>query len=544
MRKRTPALLVASVALALSQMPGYAEERIDYEINARIRKEGREHSQIMRTVHVLTDVHGPRLTGSPNHKAAAEWAIKQMSAWGLENGHLEPWTFGHPGWLNERFAGHIIAPVKDSLVGEVLAWTPGTNGAVAGKAVRIEPPRCRAGDNNRENCPTRDELTIYLDSARERVKGRMVLVGAPEKVGVAFTPPPLRRDEEMVRRQYDLENPAASPFANRQDPIREPGRLSANEINAQIDQFLLGAGALVRINDGGRDHGQIRAFNNRTFDPAKTVPTVILRNEDYGRISRILDDERDVELEFTIVNRMYPEGQTSYNAIAEIPGSDKRHEVVMLGAHLDSWHAATGATDNAIGSAIMMEAARILKAIGVTPRRTIRVALWSGEEQGLLGSKAYVREHFGTFENPKPEFHTFNGYFNIDSGTGRIRGASVFGPKATGAVLRDALAPFEDFSIIGATTTKSRRAGGTDSTSFNEAGLPGIGLGQDPIQYQSHTWHTNLDTYERIVEEDVVRAAIAVAGAVYHVAMRDEMLPRFTKEEMPAPAKPASGTTP
>jgi carboxypeptidase Q len=530
-------LVLASAVLA-------ADERVDYEVNARIRNEGRERSQVMRTLHVLTDLHGPRLTGSPNHKAAAEWALGQMREWGLENAHLEPWTFGHVGWLNERFAGYIVSPVKDSLVGEVLAWTPGTNGAVTGKAVRIEPPRCRPGDNNRENCPTRDELTIYLESARDRVKGRMVLVGAPEKVGVAFTPSALRRDEDTVRRQYDLDNPAASPLASRQDPVREPGRLSTNEINEQIDQFLLGAGALVRINDAGRDHGQIRAFNNRTFDPAKTVATVILRNEDYGRISRILDDKTEVELEFAIVSRTYPDGQTSYNAIAEIPGSDKRSEVVMLGAHLDSWHAATGATDNGIGSAIMMEATRILKAIGVRPRRTIRVALWSGEEQGLLGSKAYVREHFGTFESPKPEFHTFNGYFNIDSGTGRIRGASVFGPKAAGAVLRDALAPFEDFGIVGAGTTKSRRAGGTDSTSFNEAGLPGIGLGQDPIQYQSHTWHTNLDTYERIVEEDVVRAAIAVAGAVYHVAMRDEMLPRFSKEEMPAPTKPASGTTP
>ncbi len=529
--------LVASASLA-------ADERIDYEVNERIRSEGRQRSQVMRTLHFLTDVYGPRLTGSPNHKSAAEWALKQMREWGLENAHLEPWEFGHPGWLNERFSGHIVAPAKDPLVGEVLAWTPGTNGTLTGKAVRIEPPRCRPGEGNRETCPTREELIVYLDSARDLVKARMVLIGAPQKVTVTFAPPPLRRDDEQVRRQYDPDNLSASPFANRQDPEREPGRLSTNEINEQIDQFLLASGALMRINDAGRDHGQIRAFNNRTFDPAKTVPTVILRNEDYGRISRILDDRTDVELEFTIVNRLYPEGRTSYNAIAEIPGTDRRSEVVMLGAHLDSWHAATGATDNGIGSAIMIEAARILQTVGVKPRRTIRVALWSGEEQGLLGSKAYVREHLGTFENPKPEFHTFNGYFNIDSGTGRIRGASIFGPKSAGAVLRDALAPFEDFGVAGATTTRSRRAGGTDSTSFNEAGLPGIGLGQDPIQYQSYTWHTNLDTYERIVEEDVIRAAIIVAGAVYHVAMRDEMLPRFSKAEMPEPTKPPQRTTP
>ncbi|MGH9349154.1 MAG: M20/M25/M40 family metallo-hydrolase, partial [Vicinamibacterales bacterium] len=474
---------------------------------------------------------------------AADWALTEMRKWGLQNAHLEPWAFGHPGWSNERFSAHITAPVADALVGEVLAWTPSTTGTATGAAVRIEPPQCRPGAANRESCPTREELAVFLDGARDRVTGRMVLVGPHEKVSVTFAPETLRRPDEQVRRQYDLENPAASPFANRQAPEREPGRLSRNEINEEIDRFLLAGGALLRINDAARDHGQVRAFNNRTFDPAKTVPTVILRNEDYGRISRMLDSKIGVEIEIAIVNRIHPEGRTSYNAIAEIPGGDKRHEVVMLGAHLDSWHAATGATDNGIGSAIMMEAARILAAIGVRPRRTIRVALWSGEEQGLLGSKAYVKEHFGTFEQPKPEFHTFNGYFNIDSGTGRIRGASIFGPKAAGAVLRDAFAAFEDFGIVGASTTRSRRSGGTDSTSFNEAGLPGIGLGQDPIQYRSHTWHTNLDTYERIVEEDVVRAAIAIAGVVYHVAMREAMLPRFSTAEMPEPARPAQRPT-
>jgi Zn-dependent M28 family amino/carboxypeptidase len=192
----------------------------------------------------------------------------------------------------------------------------------------------------------------------------------------------------------------------------------------------------------------------------------------------------------------------------------------------------------------MMEAARILKAIGVQPRRTIRVALWGGEEQGLLGSKAYVKEHFGTFENPKPEFHKFAGYFNVDSGTGRIRGASVFGPPEAATILREAFAPFEDLGMMGALATNSRRSGGTDSTSFNEAGLPGIGLSQDPIEYGTYTWHTNLDTFERIIEEDVKKSAIAIAAAVYHLAMRDEMLPRFSKEDMPPPpaAPPVSGT--
>jgi hypothetical protein len=548
------ALLGLGAALA-------AEEKIDFAAIAKIRKEGRERSHVLRTLHQLTDVHGPRLTGSPNHKAAAEWALGQLRAWGLENAHLEPWEFGHPGWLNERFAGYIVSPVKDSLVGEVLAWTPSTSGAVRAHAVRIEPPRCAPAPARGEtpplgppaqaaesNCPTQEQLTAALDAAKDRVKGKIVLVGAHTKVPVNFNPAPLRRDDDQIRRQFDPDNPA-SPFggpdnARERDRTPDPSRLNANKINEQIDQFLLANGALLRLNDAGRDHGQIRAFQNRTYDVTKALPTVVLRNEDYGRISRILDDGTPVELEFNIVNQSYPEGHTSYNAIAEIPGTDKKAEVVMLGGHLDSWHSATGATDNAIGCTIMMEAARILKASGLKPRRTVRVALWSGEEQGLLGSKAYVKEHFGSFENPKPEFQTFNGYFNVDSGTGRIRGASVFGPKSAGAVLREILAPFEDFGIAGASTTGRRRAGGTDSTSFNEAGLPGIGLGQDPIQYNSHTWHTNLDTYERIVEEDAIKSAIAVAAAVLHVANRDEMLPRFPKDQMPPPPPPAAPVTP
>jgi len=260
---------------------------------------------------------------------------------------------------------------------------------------------------------------------------------------------------------------------------------------------------------------------------------VVMSNEDYGRITRILADGTDVTLEFNIVNHVYPEGTTSYNTVAEIPGSDKADEVIMLGGHLDSWHAATGATDNAIGCAIMMEAARILKTLGVKPRRTIRVALWSGEEEGLLGSIAYVKEHFGSFENPKPGYEKFGGYFNIDSGTGRVRGASVFGPPEASTIMAGILAPFKNDGLFGTAQSRSRTLGGSDNTSFNNAGLPGIGMGQDPIEYQTHTWHTNLDTYERILEDDVKKDAVEVAWGVYQLAMRDDLLPRFSKDAMP-----------
>ena len=307
--------------------------------------------------------------------------------------------------------------------------------------------------------------------------------------------------------------------------------LSNTQINDQLYQFLLANGALLRVNDAGRDHGQIRAFANPSYDPTKAIPTVVLRNEDYGRISRLLAAGQTVELEFDIVNHVYPEGRTSYNTTAEIPG--ETDEVVMLGGHLDSWHAATGATDNAIGCAVVMEAARILKAIGVKPRRTIRVALWSGEEQGLRGSRAYVRQQFGSFEEPKGAYGKFGGYVNIDTGTGRARYLTVFGPAAAATTVREAIAPFKDLGVLGANATRSRQGSNSDHSTFNEAGLPGINVMQDPIEYDTATWHSNLDTYERIVEEDVIKSAIVVAATVYHLATRDEPLPRFSNDEMP-----------
>jgi hypothetical protein len=523
MRASTAFLWLAIVS-ALSAWPA-AQESLDAEVYWKIRREATERSQILRTLHMLTDRYGPRLTGSPNLRGAQDWVVQQATDWGLENARLEPWDFGHPGWLNERLAAHVVSPVKDALVVEALAWTAGTNGPLTAQTTSIELPAK----------PTKEKLAAYLESVRDRVHGRIVMVGPPQRVPVTIDPPGKRREDAAVRAQFDPDAGPATPPAGPAAADRpDPSVLSTNQINEQVDQFLVSAGAAARVNDAGRDHGQIRAFHNRTFDVAKAVPTIVMRNEDYGRLARLMADGAPVQLELDIVNRTFPEGRTQHNVIAEIPGTDKAQEVVMLGGHLDSWHAATGATDNAIGCAVMLEAIRILKAVGVKPRRTIRVALWSGEEQGLLGSQAYVRDHFGSFEKPKAEYDLFGGYFNIDSGTGRARGMTVFGPPEAAAVLRQAVAPFAANGLLGATHTRSRRRGGTDSTSFNEAGLPGIGITQDPIEYQTHSWHTNLDTYERIIESDAQQSAMAIAAAVYHLAMRNELLPRFTKDAMPA----------
>ena len=557
MKKTFPVLLLLFCILIQSVAPAPAQTVANQaDVYARIRKEGMDNSQIMRTLHYFTDVYGPRLTGSPNHVAAANWAVKQMTEWGLENAHLESWDFEHPGWVNVRASGFITAPVQDSLVFEVLAWTPGTKKAVRGDAFQLILPTTPSPNNpNFPLPPTQAELTAYFDSIKSQVQGKMVLIGKPAVVPVNINPQPKRLNDEDLKKRFD---PSATPpvFPTPQPtPTPREGQLNFQQVAEQLDKFLLDNKAAVRINDAGREHGQIRAFNNRSYDVTKTVPTVVMRNEDFGRIARIMANGTPVSLEFDIQNRSFPEKPLkskdgvkpeylSYNTIAEIKGTEKPDEVIMLGGHLDSWHAATGATDNAIGCAIMMEAARILKTIGVRPRRTIRVALWSGEEQGLLGSQAYVKQHFGSFENPQPGYEKFGGYFNIDSGTGRARGMAIFGPPEAASVLREALAPYAEFGFMGVISTRSRGLGGSDHTSFNQAGLPGIGVQQDPIEYGTHTWHTNLDTYERIIEDDVKKSAIIIASAVYVLAMRDELLPRYSPDQMPANPNPAPTPSP
>ncbi len=506
--------------------PGVVFAQTAEEIHERIVEEGTKNSQVVKTVQILTDVYGPRLTGSPNMKAANEWTAKQMTEWGMVNATLDPWDFGHPGWTNERASGFITAPVRDSLVFEVLAWSPSTNGVAKSQAFNFVLP----------NRPTQAELDAYFNSIRNDIKGKIVIYGEPNSVPVNIDPPAKRIPSDVVKSRVDpyRTTPAGQGPQFTPPPPKE-GALPFGEVTEQVNKFFMDNGVLVRVNDAGREHGQIRAFSfsRGDYDVAKTVPTVVLRNEDFGRIARLLKMGRQVELEFDIRNTTYPEGRTQYNTTAEIVGTDKKDEVIMLGGHLDSWHSATGATDNATGCAVMMEAARILKAIGVQPRRTIRVALWSGEEQGLLGSQAYVKKHFGSAENPTPAWSKFGGYFNHDTGTGRIRAMTVFGPPETASILRGIVGRYSFMGLEGVAATASRNIGGSDHTSFNNAGLPGIGTTLDPIEYGSHTWHTNLDTFERIIPEDLRQSAIVIAAAVYELSMRDELLPRFAADKMP-----------
>ena len=547
------------------------------DVYTQIRIEETNNSKIMWIIHEIADVYGPRLTGTPNLKAADDWAVRTMTSWGLVNAHLEPWTFQPPsaatpvpGWENVELSAEAVAPFHAPLLVEPLAWTPSTHGVVTAPVVLITPPGMTlppfrgfgappppppaastgtpppmpapAPKAAPEPQPTQAELDAYLNSVRDQVRGAIVLVGRHVQVPEDFTPAPLRRSDEEWKERFDPRNPRP-PFNFQPPPPPPPGHLTRQEVNRVVDQFLVDNGALVRVNDAGRPHGVIVAQQNGTYDWSRAVPTLVMRNEDYGRIARLLADGALVTLRVNIQNREFPDSATVYNAIGEIPGSDKKDQIVMLGGHYDSWHDATGATDNGIGSAMMLEAVRILAALHLHPRRTIRIALWSGEEEGLLGSLAYVREHFGSFENPKPEFASLDAYFNIDSGTGKPRGAYIFGPPEAVDMIRDTLMPFADWGFTGASASTTRRTGGTDSTSFNNAGLPGIGLAQDPFDYSSFTHHTTLDTYERIYEEDVREGAVEIASAVYAVAMADQMVPRFAAEPMPRPVpEPAPGS--
>ncbi|HEV2196026.1 MAG TPA: M20/M25/M40 family metallo-hydrolase [Candidatus Acidoferrum sp.] len=559
-------MLVALPATA--QAPGLSD------VYAQIRAEETNNSKIMWIIHEVADVYGPRVTGTPNLKAADDWALKTMASWGLVNTHLEPWTFQPPsaatpvpGWENVDLLAEAVTPFHGQLMVKPLAWTPSTKGVVTAKVVLLDPPgmalprggfnffggsepppepkwaappmpaKEKAGDPKQ---PTQAELDAYLNSVKDKVRGAIVFVGKHVEVAEEMNPAPMRRSEDEWKSRF---GPNAKPFRFPEQPKLAEGQLTRGEIARQIEQFLVDSGALACVIDAGRPHGIIIAQQNGTYDWTRAVPTLVMRNEDYGRVTRVMADGTPVTLKINIQNKEYPEGTTAYNAIGEIPGTDKKDEIVMLGGHYDSWHDATGATDNGIGSSMMLEAARILATLHVKPRRTIRIALWSGEEEGLLGSLAYVQQHFGSFENQKPEYAKLDAYFNIDSGTGKPRGAGVFGPPAAADMVREALTPFADWGFMGATASDSRRTGGTDSTSFNNAGLPGIGLAQDSFDYGSFTHHTNLDTYERIYEEDVREGAVEIASAVYAIAMADQMVPRFKDSEMPKPVpEPGPGS--
>jgi carboxypeptidase Q len=535
--------LVLLLPLVLSPLPLGAEEPVDLAMMTRIRDEGLHHSQVMDTLYHLTDLIGPRLTGSPQLKQANEWTRDHMAGWGLVNAHLEGYPFGH-GWSFSNCQVRMISPRAAVLLALPKAWTPGTQGPVRGAAMRIK-------------AATPEDLEAY----RGKVAGKVLLLddaydfNAPAEPrtmpdGLLFSTVPERFSKE------DLEKISTSEVRRERNRNRRSEFAQRMRMRQSLREFAEKEKVLATIEVSPRTDGILGVGGGASWEAGKqaAIPGLVMSAEHYNEILRLLDHDQPVELEVDIAARFHDEDPQAYNTVAEIPGSDKKDEVVLAGAHLDSWHTGTGATDDAAGCAVMMEAARILKALGVKPRRTIRIALWSGEEQAVLGSGFYVRQHYATrppstgedkdtpdyFREPtwplqlKPEHARISAYFNLDNGGGKIRGIYAQENAAVMPIFAAWIAPFAD---LGAATVSMRSTGSTDHVQFDAVGIPAFQFIQDQLDYFSHTHHTNLDTYDHVPAQDMIQASIVVAAFLYDAAMRPELLPRKPLPQGP-PQKP------
>ena len=513
MRKHRKALLTLLLIVVVIPLRAQAPTAVELNAIYQIKDEGFNHSQVMEIMSYLSDVYGPRLTNSPNIKQAADWAMGKMKEWQLANVHLEQWgPFGR-GWSNERFSLQAISPRPFPLIAYAKSWTPGTNGVVTAEAVWA---------------PIQKEED--MESYRGRLKGKFVLTAQQPEI------PP--RTEAQFHRYTDAElvEEATQPVPAARAEDRFARFRAQRELNEKIQKFLVEEGVAAWLEPSPGDDGTVFVSSGGGRDPKDppAPPRVAVANENYGRLVRMLEKKVPVTLQADIQNKFYDDNLNSFNIIGEIPGSDKAKadEIVMIGAHFDSWHSGTGATDNGAGSGVMLEAMRILKATGVRLRRTVRIGLWTGEEQGLLGSRAYVKQHFADWEPDTPdrekikvlpEHAKLDAYYNVDNGSGKIRGIYLQGNEAIAPLFAEWIEPFHN---LGMTTLTIRNTGGTDHLSFDAVGLPGFQFIQDPLDYDTRTHHSNMDVYERIQEPDMKQMAVIVASFVYLTANRDEMVPR------------------
>jgi carboxypeptidase Q len=528
-RKRTLAMFLCLIALLTAGM-ATAQEKIDLDAANRIRDTALNHSQIMEMVGYLTDVTGPRLTGSPNLKRAEEYARDKLREWGLENAHLEAWgPFGR-GWSLEGFTANVISPRFSPLIAYPKAWSPGTDGVVRGEVVLLD-------------VKTVDDFDKY----KGQLKGKIILFSQARHVDPLFDPPAHRQTDEELLRLANAQPPGEPrPFQF------TPEQRSAEELNYRKWRLIQDEGAAVVMQPSYRDAGTVYVtsvtvpyspdvpFEKRAhaWDLSKPVvtPQVNVAAEQYNRIVRLVMRGIPVQLEVNIGVRFSDEDPMSYNVIAEIPGTDLKDEVVMVGGSIDSWHSGSGATDNAAGAATALEVIRILQALKLKPRRTIRIGLWSAEEQGTLGSHAYVAAHLGrkisgAEDQPgsahyefKPEREKFDAYFNFDYGTGRIRGLYLQGNEAARPIFRDLLEPYKD---LGASTLSIAGIAATDHVPFDEVGLPAFQWIRDYMEGDNtRAPHTNMDTYDHVLEDDLKQSAAVAASLIYHLAIRNERVPR------------------
>jgi carboxypeptidase Q len=522
----------AFIALAVLTAIGFVQaqtEKNDYATIGRIRDEGLNRSQVMDHVSWLSDVYGPRLTGSPAIQQASEWAMKKFNEWGLTNVHQERWKFGK-GWSLVRFSAHLVEPQVQPLIGFPVEWSAGTKGTVTADVVRAQ-------------------ITNEADFAKYRGKlaGKVLLTQPARQVRMLEGPVILRMDDKWTAEAEHTPVPAARGGRGAAAPDDEPGggRGAQAAFRQKLADFLAAEGA-VAVFERGSDSDMAAGGSDLTWQqqhpdggtifPAGAaprdehagsgVPRVTLAVEHYNRMIRILDKGIPVKVELDVESKYYDEtGMNGFNTIADFPGTDLASELVVLGAHFDSHPYATGATDNATGSAAMMEAVRILKAIGVKPRRTIRVALWGGEEQGLLGSRAYVKEHLADIETMalKPEHAKLAAYFNSDNGTGRVRGIWMQGNLAVRPIFEQWMTPLHD---LGVTILSPRPVTSTDHLSFDNAGVPAFQFLVDRLEYNARTHHSTMDTYDRVQRDDMIQQATVIAVFAFDAAMRDEKLPR------------------
>ncbi len=506
-------LLCAFLLVAGTLNSAMAQDTPDAQMTQRIREEGLNRSKVMETAFYLTDVSGPRLAGSPGLKRAQDWAINQLKTIGLQNVNLEPWGKFGKGWEVQKNYAAITAPYYHAIIAIPKAWTPGTKGIIKSEVVVIKV-----------------DTIIDLDKYKGKLKGKIVMLDVKTNIARTFKTDATRATtEELDALAKATLPPSTTPAARLATaPVSTPAT-RARALKTATDNFILNEQAALILTQARGTDGTVFTTNGASYaDTAKTVlPELETSAEDYQRILRLSKAGVKVMMEADIKTEFFDKDMQGYNVVGEIPGTDAKlkDEVVIIGGHLDSWHAATGGTDNAAGSAVMMETMRILKRVGFAPRRTLRIVLWSSEEQGLFGSKGYVLNHYGnaTTKVYKPEQQKVSAYYNLDNGSGKIRGVYLQGNQAAGPIFKAWLEPFND---LGATTVTIRNTGGTDHLSFDAVGIPGFQFIQDGLDYNTRTHHSNQDTYDKLSEDDLKQAATIVASFVYNTSQRDAMIPR------------------
>ena len=515
-QRQVVARFIVSCVFALSALATLgAAEPVDEAVVARIKAEGFQHSAVMETLSWLSDVNGPRLTGSPGLRRAGEWARDQMTRWGLAHAALESYSTTFRGWTLQRLELSMTAPQYMRITGYPLAWSPATKGVLTGAPVIVEGS-------------SKDELAKY----HGKLRGAIVMFGRPEALPLGFEPEATRLTDQDLAKQAAAIVPAPEGSDDAPASLDAEEKDFTEELDKRLEiaKFFADEGVAAVVTPSSiREAVRVQGFYDNLWQ--SPYPQFVFSREHYGRIMRMLDRKVPVTLSIDLDVAITP-AAPGFNVVAEIPGTDPQigQQVVMLGAHLDSWHSATGATDNGAGSAAVMEAMRILQAIGVKPRRTIRVALWSGEEQDYYGSVGYVEQHFGDIKTGarKPEHAQLAAYFNLDNGSGRIRGVNLQGNEAVRPIFEAWLRPF---AYLGATTLTTLNTGGTDHMVFNAVGLPGFQFLQDPLDYETRVHHSSLDDYENASSEDLMQASVILASFAYDAAMRDEMLPRPAGEK-------------